>query len=287
MIEEKVYEDNLSDDSDDESVVKKTHDDRMTQLMRVHCSKMTKDIRRTVRYENAEKKKKKRFIADDDDESENEEESMLKRVESKAVDADLLHGKEIDKAVIDRRKSHIESVHHDKQQKKKVALNRLMNVRNTITNSNSNNTVVNSNNRNCNNVVNINVCGNAYFHPQRGTTMSEYSQVIQRQHPSNHQVWSTGVLDQANSHSHMNSQVYVHHMVHKYESSHTGTMDKKWIEKYKIALFAYRSDPRSLRGGYNGGPDPTIIDWVNNQKRHLKNMSSERMVLLNCIGLNV
>ncbi len=210
---------------------------------------------------------------------------MLKRVESKAVDADLLHGEEIDKAVIDRRKSHIKSVHHDKQQKKKVALNGLMNVRNTVTNSNSNNTIVNSNNSNCNNVVNINVSGNAFFHPQRGTTMSEYSQVIQRQHPSYHQDRSTGVLDQSNSHSLMNSQVYVHHLVHKYESSHTGIMDKKWIDKYKNALMEFQKDPRSLRGGYKDDRNHTIIDWVNNQKRHLQNMSSERIVLLKYIGI--
>ena len=70
----KVDEDCLSYDSDDEVVGKKTHDDRQNHLFRQLCPKMTKDMRRTERYENAEIKKKKRFIADDDDESEDEEE---------------------------------------------------------------------------------------------------------------------------------------------------------------------------------------------------------------------
>ncbi len=88
--------------------------DWMDPALNIHVFIRKMQVLSGIWTENAEIKKKKRFIADNDNESEDKEESVLKRVESKAVDADLLHGEEIDKAVIDRRKSHIESMHHDK-----------------------------------------------------------------------------------------------------------------------------------------------------------------------------
>ncbi len=55
---QKVDENCLSYDSDDEVVGKKTHGDRKAHLFCQFCSKMPKDMRRTERYENAEIKKK-------------------------------------------------------------------------------------------------------------------------------------------------------------------------------------------------------------------------------------